>query len=250
MDVLTQYYQSVSEMIKKIYENEKKPIEQAAELIAQSVVDGKVIHVIGTGGHSYMGAEEIFYRAGGLAPINAILDDGISLGGGAIRSTKIERTPGYAKAIFDYHQVEKIGDVMIITTAVGFNSITIDSALECKKRGIKTIAITSTGFAAEPKDLPARHPSGKNLYEIADIFINCYTPTGDAVVEIKGYKQKVSPISTLGIVYALNSMMARAIEKIYAKGVEPPVWLSANVVGGDAKNKQYVEKYSGIVKLL
>ena len=46
------------------------------------------------GGHSQIGAEEVFSRAGGLACIYAFIDDGFYLGHGAGRSMRIERTPG------------------------------------------------------------------------------------------------------------------------------------------------------------
>ncbi len=68
-----------------------------------------------------------------------------------------------------------------------------------QKRGVTSIGITSKGFAGVvPKDSPIRHPSGKNLYEIVDVFIDCHLPTGDAVVDVEGgLQQKMGgPTST------------------------------------------------------
>ncbi|MBA7582383.1 hypothetical protein ES708_24311 [subsurface metagenome] len=49
-------------------------IKKAAKVVAESIAREEPVHVIGPGGHSNMAAEEVLWRAGGLAPINAILD--------------------------------------------------------------------------------------------------------------------------------------------------------------------------------
>src|SRR3546814_2065860 len=54
-------------------------IEAAAQAVADAIRRDRLIHVIGPGGHSSMAAEEVLWRAGGLAPINAILDAGFNL---------------------------------------------------------------------------------------------------------------------------------------------------------------------------
>ena len=64
----------------------------------------------------------------------------------------------------------------------------IDAVLEAQTRKMTSIAITSREFADRlTPDHPSRHPSGKNLYQEADYFINCHLPYGDAVVEIGDY---------------------------------------------------------------
>jgi uncharacterized phosphosugar-binding protein len=74
-----QYYERVSALLRTIYEDEAKSIKAAAEVLADQIAQGNLIHVLGTGGHSTIGAEEMFYRAGGLVPINAIFETGLSL---------------------------------------------------------------------------------------------------------------------------------------------------------------------------
>lgn len=190
-----------------------------------------------------MGVEELFWRAGGLAMFNAILDAGTNLIHGAKRSNIVERTPGYAKSVLDAYRVAE-GEVIIIINAYGINSMTIDTALEAKKRGLKTIGVSSTSFAqAVPLGHPARHPSGKNLYELVDVFINNHLPYGDAVVEFEGYPQKVAPTSTIANCFTLNLLVATTVEKLLAEGIQPPVWVSANLPGGDEANKALDEKY-------
>ena len=77
----------------------------------------------------------------------------------------------------------------------GINSLTIDMALECRKRGIFTIGITSRDFAngEVEKNIPARHPSNKNLYDLVDIIIDAYVPPGDALLEIERVYVPIGP---------------------------------------------------------
>ena len=244
------YFGSVLDIFKKIKEQSENSIDKAATLMSEVILDDKLVHIIGPGGHSNMAAMEVLWRAGGLAPINAILDPGIALVNGAKHSNIMERTPGYAKSVLDSYDIKE-GEVMIVANSYGINAMTIDSVLEAKARGLKTIGVTSTSFADYvPKDHPARHPSGKNLYEIVDIFVNTYLPLGDAIVKFDNFEQKIAPTSTLCNSFTLNLMVIKTVEKILEKGGVPPVWMSANMPGGDETNKQLEEKYSSRIKHL
>ncbi len=165
------YRNTLVEIMDKILE-EIDPIQKASRVVAESIAREEPVHVIGPGGHSNMAAEEVLWRAGGLAPINAILDPGTNLIHGAKRSNVIERTPGYAVKVLDAYRVgRKPGEVIIIVNAYGVNAMCIDTVLEGKKRKMVTIGITSRSFAdVLPKDHPSRHPSGKNLYQEVDHF--------------------------------------------------------------------------------
>lgn len=231
---------------------EEEAIVAAAKVMAKHIADDGIIHVIGPGGHSNMVAEEVLWRAGGLVPINSILDPGTNLIHGAKRSNWIERTPGYAKGVLDSYRIGlKPGEVIIIANAYGINSMCIDTVLEAKKRQMTSIAITSRGFAdALPPDHPSRHPSGKNLYQEADYFIDCHLPYGDAVVEIEGADQKTGPTATMCNVFTINLLMIETVKQLVALGVQPPMWMSANLPGGDAANKANEEKYIPRIKHL
>ena len=65
-----------------------------------------------------MGAYALFMRAGGLASVNALLDPGTLVSMEARRSTIIERTPGYAKAVLDAFEVHS--GVLIVINAYGY----------------------------------------------------------------------------------------------------------------------------------
>ena len=118
MDPLESYYAGVLDTLEQIRRSETEKIREAGGLIGDSLAKGGLLHVFGTGGHSYIAGEEVFYRAGGLVPVNAILDPGVSLACGAVRSTKVERTPGWVKGVLDTYALAS-GEVLVVVNANG-----------------------------------------------------------------------------------------------------------------------------------
>lgn len=227
-------------------------IQAAAVEIAAVIARDETVHAIGPGGHSNMAVEEVFWRAGGFAAMNAILDPGTNLIHGATRSMAIERTPGYGIKVLDAYRVGlKPGEVIIIANAYGVNSMCIDIVEEAQRRKMKTIAVTSRSYADNlPPDHPARHPSGKNLYQEADYFLDNHLPYGDAIVEIEGTRRTMGPTSTFCNVFTINLLMIETAKKLIADGIEPPIFMSGNMPGGDEANKNLIEKYIPKVKHL
>ncbi len=245
-----QYLNEITDLYQQIERDEAQSVNRAAQVMAEHIMKDQVIHVIGTGGHSNIAAEELIWRTGGLAPINAMLDAGIQVANGAKHSNYVERTPGYAKTVLESYGV-KAGEVIIIVNAYGINAMTIDTALEAKKKGLTTIGVTSTGFANfVPGGHPSRHPSNKNLYEIVDIFVNCHLPLGDAIVSFENFEQKIAPSSTLVNAFTVNLLVIETVRQLLEKGFNPPVWMSANMPGGDEANRKWEEKYFSSVKHL
>ncbi len=248
--LLSGYAQTIQQILERIA-GETEALEQGAALVADAIARDELVHVIGPGGHSNMAVEEVLWRAGGLAPINAILDAGTNVIHGAKRSNIIERCPGYGIRVMDAYGINKPGEVLIIVNAYGINSMTIDVATEARKRGLKTIGITSDSFARiVPAGAPSRHPSGMNLFENVDVYINNHLPEGDAAVAIEGMDQRMGPMSTFCNCFAINCLMLKTAEKLLEKGITPPVWMSANMPGGDEANKALEEKYFLRVKHL
>lgn len=245
------YHKTIDSLLAQI-EGEYESIQKAAKVITDAVIADRMVHVIGPGGHSNMGAEEVLWRAGGLAIWNSILDPGTNLIHGAKRSNIVERTPGYAHAVLDaYHVGEEAGEVIVIINAYGINSMTIDTVEECKARGLTTIGVTSDSFAKTvPLGHPARHPSGKNLFEEVDIYINNHLPIGDTVISIDGYGQKVGATTTFCNCFVMNCLSACVVDEMVRRGIEPPVFQSANMPGGDEHNRVLERKYGKRIKHL
>jgi uncharacterized phosphosugar-binding protein len=241
------YLDKVRSTLTSLADAEHDSIVRAGRAIAERIAADKLIYVIGPGGHSQIGAEEVFSRAGGLACIVSFIDDGFYLGHGAGRSMRIERTPGYARALLDGTAFEA-GDVLVIVNAYGINSATIDSALYAREHGMTSIAVTSVANQrALPQGHPSRHPSGQDLCDLADIVVDTKMPAGDALLSVDGVTEKVGPVSTIVNAYAINAIMLEAIAELSRRGVEPPVWRSSNSIGGDEANVAIIERYSSRV---
>lgn len=231
--VMDLYYDEVIKIIDEIRSTERENILKAARVVADQVEKDKLVNVFGPGGHSNLAALEIFFRAGGLVHVNAMVNQETMISAGARKSMQVERLPGYGKIVVEDHDIGE-GDLLWIVNAYGINSATIDAALTAKARGATVIGVSSVKHANEcPLDHVARHPSKKNLHEICDYHIDCKIKLGDAVIELDGCPQKIGALSTFANSYVMNAVVVEAINFMVQDGFEPPVWRSGNCPGGD-----------------
>ena len=244
------YLNSSTALMQRILDEERGPLDAAAERLAAQIEADRLVHVFGPGGHSNLASQEIFFRAGGLMHVSAILDEGTLLSNGALRSMAIERTPGYGKVVIADRRLGPT-DLLILVNAYGINAALIDAALEAKRRGVFLIGVSSRAHAENTApDHPARHPTRHNLHDLVDIAIDTKVEIGDAVVSIEGMSQNVAAISTFANAYALNCLVIRTIAKLVERGIEPPVWRSGNAPGGDEANARFIARFHDRVRAL
>lgn len=248
--IMELYQAEIAGIIGRICTEEKENIWKAAEAVAAQVKKDRLIYVFGPGGHSNLAAMEVFFRAGGLMHISAMLNQDTMLSNGALKSMAAERLPGYGRIVVEDYEIGQ-GDLLIVVNAYGINAATIDAALAAQERGAMVIGVSSREHAQEcRKDHPARHPSGRNLHDIADIAVDCKIKTGDAVIQLEGFEQRIGALSTFANAYAMNCIMMEAIQILVEEGVKPPIWRSGNAPGGDQWNQQFLEAFRGRVRCL
>jgi uncharacterized phosphosugar-binding protein len=234
------YLSAITELLGRIEAEEQESIAAAAGLLVDQIAADRLVHVYGPGGHSNLAAQEIFFRAGGLMHVSAILDEGTLLSNGALRSMAVERTPGYGRIVIDNAGLGK-GDVLVLVNAYGINAALIDAALLAKERGVRTIGVSSREHAEQTApDHPARHPSGANLHDLVDVAVDTKVPIGDAVIEFDGLPERAGAVSTFANAFALNAIVLRTLEELLARGIAPPVWRSGNAPGGDEANARFI----------
>lgn len=244
------YFDRVTGLMRRILDEEKQSLDAAAGKLADQIAADRLIHVYGPGGHSNLAAQEIFFRAGGLMHVSAILDEGTLLSNGALRSMAIERTPGYGKVVIADQQLGE-GDLLMLTNAYGINAALIDAALEAKARGVFVIGVSSREHAESTRpEHPARHPTKKNLHEVVDLAIDTKVPVGDALVEIAGMGERIAAVSTFANAFALNCLIIRTVAKLVERDIEPPVWRSGNAPGGDEANGRFIARFRDRVRWL
>lgn len=247
------YAEQVAGLIGRIETEEADAIGSAARLIADHITRhgaDRLIYVYGPGGHSNLAAQEVFFRAGGLVNVSAILDEGTLLSGGALRSMAIERTPGYGRIVIEDNRIGA-GDLLILVNAYGINAALIDAALTARERGATVIGVSSREHADRTAPgHPARHPTKQNLHDLVDLHIDTKVPVGDAVLEIEGVPERVGAISTFANAFTLNCVVAAAIAELAERGTVPEIWRSGNAPGGDERNGLFLDRFRGRVRWL
>ncbi len=233
------YIQIVNECIAKAWETGRETIAQAATWMAETIEQKRNVFVFGCS-HAGILAEEVFYRTGGLAVINPIFFPGFMLNTRPITMTSsLERIPGLGKTILTQNHVGE-GDLLILHSVSGRNTVPVEMAIEAGKAGVRTICITNLAYSHA---VTSRHPEGKRLFEVCDLIIDNCGVTGDAAVTLEGLAEKIGPTSTAVGAALLNALVIEAVEKMIADGIVPPVFMSANLDGGDAHNAKIFEEY-------
>lgn len=213
-------------------------LDAARDAVVLALKTDHLIHVAGSG-HSHLLAEEVFYRAGGIAAAQAILDEDLMLHKGAERSTLLERESGQAARVLGRHRISP-GDVVFIASNSGRNAYPIELALLARAAGAVTVAITSLTHAGQ---VTSRHSSGKRLFELTDIVLNNGGAYGDGSLDIAGLPGRMGPTSTIIGVYLLNTILAEAVVVLTAQGIPVDVYQSANADQGGGSQAALVARW-------
>ncbi|NLX59626.1 MAG: SIS domain-containing protein [Phycisphaerae bacterium] len=242
------YLANVQAKVASVEKHQAENFRKAGAMIADAYAEDRLIHVYAGGGHTCLMICEMFFRAGGLANVNPIMGHDISPFCQALKYLEVERTPGYANCLIRYYGVSE-GDLLILFHNIGMNPTTIDAADEAKRRGAKLIAISSNDWRTKlPKDHHIRHPNKKHVFDYADLCIDDENPYGDADFRVEGFDVPVGPTSTQVDAYIAHRMVIEAVAEMVARGLEPPIFRSANLPGGDEFNAQLIERYRHRVK--
>lgn len=232
------YLENIRSLLDRLETTQEQAIEQVAAACAESIYNGGLLYFFGTG-HSHMICEEPFYRAGGLASIYPILESDLMLHEGASKSSSYERIEGLGNVVVSHTPLHK-GDVLFLISNSGRNCAVIDAALEAKKRGAITVAITSLNHTTH---FTSRHSSGLNLYQVCDYVLDNCGVVGDASVTLEGLEQKIAPTSSVMDITLVNLVMVNTVERLLQKGMAPPVFTSANTDEGDRANRSILQTY-------
>lgn len=211
---------------------EQEHITEAAELVAEGIMNGGVTQAFGSG-HSYAGALEISGRAGGLIPSKTIMDPA----GGMY-----EQFEGVGKML-GHKMMIAPNDIFFLISNSGRNPMSIELAEIIKEHGNKLIVVTALDVS---KKSSSRHSNGKMLYEYADVVLDNHSIEGDAALSVAGLTTKVCGTSSFAATLLLQQTMYQAFKLMIKRDFVPPVYKSANIDGGMEYNltieKQYADR--------
>lgn len=239
------FFQEADAALHRIVTEQMPVIREAARIMARVIASDGVIHVFGTG-HSRAFSMELSGRAGGLVPINKMALTDLTLLGDwpphRLLDPMLERDLTVAWEIWSLHRIES-SDGFIIASNSGANGSTVEMARLAKERKLPVIAVTSMTHSSQ---VESRHPSGKRLFELANVVIDNGAPYGDALLEMPN-GVKLSALSTVTSAMIGEMLVAETARFLLEGGHEVPVLISVNVPGGDEHNRALKEHYAGRV---
>lgn len=240
------YLDAVATHLDALAARASESIATAGVWAADAIEHDGVIRVFGSG-HAGILADEVVYRAGGLACVSPIRIPGLLTTVRPITATtERERRDGYVTRALEGQRLDP-GDLVVIHSASGRNAAPVEVARWASQRSIRTVGITSVAFslAAAP-----RNALGRRLLDVVDLVIDTGTPPGDAAVQLPGLATAVGPVSTLLGAAALHAVLTEACRLLVERGLEPPVFTSSNIDGGDERNRALLDRYRGRVDYL
>lgn len=239
-DLTDQFLVEIKTRLDRIAAN-PGPIEAAVDACVESLKAGGVLQAFGTG-HSEAFAMEVAGRAGGLIATNRIpLHNVVQRGTrdvSVLRGPTLEQDPTVVDELWDMTPIEP-NDIFLIASNSGVNGSIVGMALKAKENGHKVIAVTSLEHT---NGVPVKHSSGKRLCDVADITIDNLAPYGDATVKLDG-GIGMGAVSSITAAYIAQLITLGIAEKMQAEGETPPVYLSANIPGGNDRNVVLEEVY-------
>lgn len=222
-------------------------LDAAIDAIAASVRAGGIVQAFGTG-HSQAFAMEVAGRAGGLIPTANIALRDVTLFGSQevsiLTDPKLERDPAIVDELWTISDVGP-DDVLVIASNSGVNGSIVGMALRAKENGNTVIAVTSLEHTSR---VQPKHPSGKRLSEIADVVIDNLAPYGDTTLtlgaDVEGRSDiGIGAVSSLTAAFIAQLLTIGVAERLAADGIVPPIYLSANIPGGDEHNQHLEDRY-------
>ena len=238
------YLLSAQELMGRVAITQQESVAACVDLFADALTSGKMIHTFGTG-HSHLLAEEIFYRAGGLAAIYPILDERLMLHKEVVKGSQNERLPGLAQELVNQHPIAS-GDVVIVISNSGGNQVTIDLVKLAQGLGAKVIAVTSVNHATSKS---ARSNAAEKIHHLADVVLDNSGVVGDALVRVAGSPMSAGPTSTVIGGALLQSVVVGTVAECLKRGIQPEIFLSSNLAGGDENNAAIFDKYRLLIDL-
>ncbi|RPJ45502.1 MAG: sugar isomerase domain-containing protein [Chloroflexi bacterium] len=221
--LIEQYFEKLRGLIDEIAAH-PEPIRQAAKLCAGALANGGMIHVFDSG---HMISSELINRAGGLVAMSSL---SFTLNVINMVKARADSAPektlsyGYIEHVFETNQLRK-GDVLFVGSVSGKTANVVELALQGRARGLQVIVITALAYS---KQLPSEHPSGKHLYEAADLVLDNFAPYGDAMIEFEGLEYPVLPASGMGAAAVMWAVVAGTIDEMLARGLKPTIFPSVN----------------------
>lgn len=231
MNITEKYLQKSIEIIDTV-EKQQDKIREAAQLFAKTILDGRMVHIFGSG-HSRIMVEEMWPRYGSFPGFNPIVELSLTFhnlvvgANGQRQAMFLENVSGLASRILrNFDLSEK--DSAIIISSSGCNIVPIEMAEIFQQKKIKVVSIITEEHSIKST---SKRNDGKKLGDFSDLILDTGAPVGDAMVNVPGLDTPVAPGSTVGGTLLINCIKAELAALLTEAGQPPKVLSSAVVVG-------------------
>lgn len=237
--LIDRYHERINQQVKTVESTQREYCLKAGMLVADCVKKGGCVHVFDTG---HIIDSELIYRGGGLLFLKQFkyslqVDNPVR---SRDRSAVDNSMQGLAKYALRASGALP-GDVLFIGSVSGKTANVVDLAIEAHNFGITVIAVTSLEYSQKVKSL---HPSGKRLFECADLVLDNCTPAAEAMMKVDGLEAPFAAASGISAAILLWSVCAAAVEELLKAGIRPSVLKSENFEDGPAYNQKLKERYA------
>ncbi|GAA1980493.1 sugar isomerase domain-containing protein [Kitasatospora viridis] len=240
-DLVGQYFEAAAAHLKRVAEEEAGSIDRAAVLLADAVADGRRIFAFGAG-HSSLAAQDVVYRAGGLAVVNLLNVPGMT-GVNVMPAqlgSALERVSGLATATLDLTPATA-GDLLFVISLSGRQVMPVELAAHARERGLRVVGVTSLDY---PGKVSSRHPSGSYLKDHCDVVLDSKIAVGDHELTHPAVPTGFGSVSTVVTSALMQAVVASAVGKLADRGITPPLFRSGNVDGGTDWNAKLMAEHA------
>lgn len=240
MDVIDDYLLQCRKITDTI-EAQKETLKEAAQLFAQTILAGRMVHVFGSG-HSRIMVEEMWPRYGSFPGFNPIVELSLTFhnlvvgANGQRQAMFLENIEGLADRILRNFDIEPSDSALIISSS-GCNIVPIEMAEIFQQQKVKVVSIITKQHSEAST---SKRKDGKKLGDFSDIVVDTGAPKGDAMVYIPGLDTPVSPGSTIGGALIINCIKAE-VARLLTEAGQPPKVLTASCIAGNEKAKTLFE---------
>lgn len=250
MNYIQAYINKANHILETI-ERQESVIRDVAELFAKSILQGRIVHLFGSG-HSRILVEEMWPRYGSFPGFNPIVELSLTFhnlvvgANGQRQAMFLENVSGLAERILRNFDISKSDSALIISSS-GCNIVPLEMAKAFQEKGVKVVAIVSKLHA---EGSTSRHQEGLKLMDFSDYVLDTGAPLGDAMISVEGLDTPVAPGSSLGGIVLVNTLKAQIAAILMANGMKPKVLSSGRVIGDDKAAELFEAAYDEHARLM
>lgn len=230
-----EFFDAATTLLAEVRTTQAEAISAAGRLLADTLASSGRAFAYGAG-HSALPAQDVVYRAGGLAVLNLLPVPGAV--GVDVRpahlGSALERVAGLAGTVLEASPARP-GDLLVIVSLSGRNVLPVEMASRARELGLTVVGVTSLAYAEETQPSNA---TGTFLKDHCDVVLDNRIPVGDATLRHEGVDVPFAPASTVVASALMQAVVATAVGLLAERGIEPPLLRSGNVDGGLAANER------------